>query len=604
MENQTSQLDPQALALAKAIARTETGGHKDPYKARGGSGEFGAYQFMPATWKSTATRYGVNTPLERASVEEQNRVTYSQIKEWKDKGYNPAQIASMWNAGAGRPNAYKEGHKGEYNRDGKIIKYDVPGYVMKVSKAYRELSGSPSVTPQTEQAPVAESAKPKGIASTVFDALTESEKNLGETIGRTILGGDKYFTGIQQKHIDNAQKYLEMAKRGARQDPKAKYSFEQLAEQEIEAARKVGADFKGRTAKQIIGDVMGVALDVGTTLTGAGALKAAKTLTTAQKIGKAATTGAKIGGAYGVTQGLQSDKDLMGVAKSGALGAVSGGLLGGGLSATGSAFQKITSNLSKSFIKGNIPGLNEETAQFALTKKLGSPEKMYEASEKSLQELGKRLDDALTRKGGVYVQPTGEELFGKIANSFPDSGLTARDVVIELKKLVPLKKKLVDKVASGKATLKELHELNSAIGKATFKSVFDNPAVKAGKQVGSTVYHTISDFLKEAAPESAQIFDEFSKEISLNGALYKAIRRGDKYKVFTLTDLLGIMSGFGAAGPLGALGGYAITKMGRSPTANLKFAGMLNLPSKPVMQGIGNVTGMLAERELGKSLGR
>lgn len=140
-----NQLDPQALALAKAIRRTETGGHKDPYNARGASGEFGAFQFMPATYKSLAQKHLGNANA-APTVENQNKIVYSEIKKLKDQGYNPAQIASIWNSG--KPDRYKNGGVG-VNKYG--VSYNVPQYVSKVSQNYKALIGT--VQPVQKQAP-------------------------------------------------------------------------------------------------------------------------------------------------------------------------------------------------------------------------------------------------------------------------------------------------------------------------------------------------------------------------------------------------------------------------------------------------------------------
>lgn len=140
-----NQLDPQALALAKAIRRTETGGHKDPYNARGASGEFGAFQFMPATYKSLAQKH-LGNPNAAPTVENQNKIVYSEIKKLKDQGYNPAQIASIWNSG--KPDRYKTGGVG-VNKYG--VSYNVPQYVSKVSQNYKALIGT--VQPVQQQVP-------------------------------------------------------------------------------------------------------------------------------------------------------------------------------------------------------------------------------------------------------------------------------------------------------------------------------------------------------------------------------------------------------------------------------------------------------------------
>lgn len=140
------QLDEQALNLAKAIRRAETGSSTDPYNARGASGESGAYQFMPDTWRQWAQQY-LGDMNAQMSVENQNRVAYSRIKELKDQGMNPAQIASAWNSGD--PDKYKQNWRGT-NSQG--VQYDTPGYVQKVSQYYNELKtgGTPPLYSGTQ----------------------------------------------------------------------------------------------------------------------------------------------------------------------------------------------------------------------------------------------------------------------------------------------------------------------------------------------------------------------------------------------------------------------------------------------------------------------
>lgn len=131
MQPQT--LDKDVINLTKAIRQVESGGKVD---ARGASGEFGGYQFTPDTWKAYASEAGINVPLEQANREQQNQVAYNKIKQWKDKGYNIGQVASMWNAGQGRPDAYQENHRGTNNYG---VQYDTPAYAEKVAQAYQQL---------------------------------------------------------------------------------------------------------------------------------------------------------------------------------------------------------------------------------------------------------------------------------------------------------------------------------------------------------------------------------------------------------------------------------------------------------------------------------
>jgi hypothetical protein len=131
-------IDPTIKALVSALGEAETGTSSPAaYSKRGASGEFGRYQFMPDTWKAYASEAGVTAPLEQASIEDQNKVAYHKVSQWKAQGYNPAQIASMWNSG--KPNAYKENWRG-VNSQG--VAYDTPAYAQKVSDAYARLKGT------------------------------------------------------------------------------------------------------------------------------------------------------------------------------------------------------------------------------------------------------------------------------------------------------------------------------------------------------------------------------------------------------------------------------------------------------------------------------
>lgn len=129
----TGSLDPQAVALAQSIRQVESNNNPT---ATGKSGEYGAYQWEPATWAKMSAAAGVNVPLQQATPEQQNQVAYTQIKQWKDEGYNVGQIASMWNAGPGDPNAYINGNSGT-NAEG--VSYDTKAYAQKVAETYQQI---------------------------------------------------------------------------------------------------------------------------------------------------------------------------------------------------------------------------------------------------------------------------------------------------------------------------------------------------------------------------------------------------------------------------------------------------------------------------------
>jgi hypothetical protein len=139
-----NELDQDVVRLAKSIRKIES---NDDFAARGKSGEFGGYQYTKPTWESHAKMAGLNVPLEAATREQQNQVFYTWAKKKKDEGYNIGQIASMHNAGEGRPNAYIEGNKG-VNKYG--VNYDTADYAKKVAEFYQQMKAQgPTQTPQT-----------------------------------------------------------------------------------------------------------------------------------------------------------------------------------------------------------------------------------------------------------------------------------------------------------------------------------------------------------------------------------------------------------------------------------------------------------------------
>jgi len=168
-----TQLDPDVKNLASAIRRAETGDSSDAYNAVGDGGTSkGGYQFQDATWKEWSKKHlGIeNAPM---TVENQNRVAYNQIKEWKDKGLTPAQIASKWNSGD--ENAYTKNHKG-YNAE-LGVSYDTPAYTLKVSNYYNELKGR--IAPQ------------KVTSTTPIEMPKEKDPTLGEQLGTRLEEGGK-----------------------------------------------------------------------------------------------------------------------------------------------------------------------------------------------------------------------------------------------------------------------------------------------------------------------------------------------------------------------------------------------------------------------------
>lgn len=81
--------------IAAAIKQVESGGN---YNAKGASGEGGAYQFMPATWRQWAGQY-LGSPNAPQTPENQDRVAEAKISDLLRQGYDAREIALIWNGG-------------------------------------------------------------------------------------------------------------------------------------------------------------------------------------------------------------------------------------------------------------------------------------------------------------------------------------------------------------------------------------------------------------------------------------------------------------------------------------------------------------------------
>lgn len=110
-----------ASNITNAIKTVESGGN---YSARGKSGEFGAYQFMPNTWKQWAGEF-LGNPNAQPTKQNQDFVAQAKVNQLLSQGYTPEQVALIWNAG-------QPVRRSGINKFG--VKYDSGAYADKVLK--------------------------------------------------------------------------------------------------------------------------------------------------------------------------------------------------------------------------------------------------------------------------------------------------------------------------------------------------------------------------------------------------------------------------------------------------------------------------------------
>lgn len=115
------------MKIAKAIKHTESRGN---YYAKGGSGETGAFQMMPNTYKQISKEIAGEV-LPHTPINEEYIATMK-IQQLIEKGYNPKDIAMVWNGSLGG----KEVPIAKKGKNKWGIKYDTVAYAQKVLVAY------------------------------------------------------------------------------------------------------------------------------------------------------------------------------------------------------------------------------------------------------------------------------------------------------------------------------------------------------------------------------------------------------------------------------------------------------------------------------------
>lgn len=127
--------------IASAIKQIESNNN---YEAKGASGEYGAYQFMPGTWSEWSSQYAnevlqISTRKLEPTPENQDAVAKWKISQWVSQGLSPEQIAAKWNSGS------EIGWENKIGTNKQGVAYNVPAYVNKFKNALASQVGTGQV---------------------------------------------------------------------------------------------------------------------------------------------------------------------------------------------------------------------------------------------------------------------------------------------------------------------------------------------------------------------------------------------------------------------------------------------------------------------------
>lgn len=529
---QATQMDPDVINLAKAIRQTESGGD---FNAQGKSGESGAYQWMPATWQRQAQTV-LGDSKAPMTPQNQNAVAYVTIKQMKDQGLNPAQIAATWNSGS------PTGWENKVGTNAKGVHYDVPAYVKSVTEAYQKLKQGQQVgvdpnNPSSVAAPQAQQGSQQ----------PQQEDMIGKAFDFFLPIAHDIANDIQGKSNKNL---LQQA-----------------------------ADL-GLSALWFAPGLDALAPETAAALEGSGFLG---------KLASGAISGAALGGAAGGLQSISSGKGIGDVLKGAGMGALGGGAVGAAAAPIASFLGNLPNRMTQGALK-----LDPETAEYALnTKNIGTVQSLLAQSQSSRSNIGSQIGDVLGQTyGGVLAN--GTKAAEDAASSFTEGKVTPQMLIENAADLLgPTQSNLVDKYAAGEATLEDINKLKSALDRRV-ESVYTKmslPPVK--KELGAAFASALRDEVKTAAPETVPLFEQYQKEMTLLKSLKKLAAKNPR-NLIGLRDLWAIMAGGGGGAGLlgapyaipGAAAAYGIERLSSSPGGQFTLAkGLSGL--MPVGQALG-----------------
>lgn len=606
------QPDVQALALTKAIRQQESGGNYNQIGDNATS--TGAYQYQPATWSMYAKQV-LGDPNAAMTPENQNAVTYGMVKTWKDQGLGPAQIAAAWNAGEAKAtDGSWANNVGTTTRGGKPLNYNTPAYVQAVVNNFRQIYPSlqtqysapvPQVQPST---PVTPDSALNGFQNTAANLI--GGKALAQGAGFALSGAGNNAEQLAAENDKQVTSLINIAKTYPSGDPRRTKLLQEAEQQSSQLADSINqTQGLAPTNKEVIGS----ALQLPLTLATIGSLAPAEAAvpeagSLAEAIGKNVTGGASksfldtaagkilkntvLGSAIGGTSSMAQGGDIA----SGAEGGAAAGFLGG---SAGELISKLADYVPARILQSALPQLanNPEALDSALAKtKFGSV-------ATNLEDVQSRLNSYKNQIKGFITDPefrdwklTADDILPKVSEAFPNSEMTNDQMLLKMKASLPNDSALITKLQNGGLNLEESNNLRELLDKKVFKAnVFDQPEMRAGKDLAASFTNAIRNKVQATDPYLAKIFDQYHQELYLKGALEKVGSRGG---MVNGKDLLDPIIGGEIGGKKGLSIAAAFDWLTRQPGVKISAAKLLN---SGIVQGTANAAATAATK--GSALG-
>jgi hypothetical protein len=279
-----------------------------------------------------------------------------------------------------------------------------------------------------------------------------------------------------------------------------------------------------------------------------------------------------LGGGIGTTGAIAEGKGAKDVLKEGTMGALTGGVLSAATEGVGA----LVNNLPKWITKSVLPKLKDQNVDYALKNtKLGTAKTMLKSSEDSIKNYESRVQAVLTHPEFANVAEDVTPILDDALSIFPNSEYAAADLIKNAKEIAPKVSKLITKMEAGQANLQELNAIRKELDSAT-KSVYTSlnrpPETKA---LGAALSNALRDYVKTTAPETADIFLNYAKEVDLQKAL-QALNKKTGDSPISFKDVLAGASGYAHSGFKGALSLILIERGLLSPAGRMVGAKALN----------------------------
>lgn len=536
-----SQADPGVVKVMQAIKNVETPGSSDPYNAKGDSGQsHGAYQFNKDNYKNWATQYKLDP--NDFSPAAQNKVAYARIKDLKDQGLQPEEIAAKWNGAKVDPSSGK-------------LTYVNPQYGEKFRAALTGQSSTQSSQTQPTQTP--NQPQPEDNES-VLNKLIDFAFPIVNDVANDIKGKGKSNKTALQQIGDAGLSAL---------------WFAPGIGEGAEAAIK-GAGLLGDTGAKVAGHALGGAA------TGYGAdvsqnLSEGKTVGESLTPGLGTVTGGALGGILGKLGSKYSQEGVLNdISKS------NNSVIG----QTKRGANDLAESISKDKNPGELlaqKGIN--VAQHVDPETLGYDTAQHaEGLRNDANTLTQTLTEALKRvPGSIPVADLEQQLLSKVPKNYPEQA----DVIKNEMNL--LKQQYGESVSA--ADLNEWKQRNWNLSK--FDMAVDKGKRASHRMVGNTIKTNVEDLAKKAGlPEVADMNEYIGQHLDaadhldrLNGTKARGGRIGDILKSHAGAQIGGA-AGFFGGGPIGALMGALAGHYGGKVAGNV----IRKVASSPIKTAILN----------------